>query len=88
MEKGRPYEEDIHMLLLVRGQGVAPNSTTNKMALNTDYLPTFMDFAWSPDPTLCETLKAQKNWYIPDGRSLPKPATEDLMEYSCLGEGL
>jgi arylsulfatase A-like enzyme len=70
MEKGRPYEEDIHMPLLVRGPGVAPNSTTNKMALNTDYLPTFMDFACSPDPTLCETLKAQKNWYTPDGRSL------------------
>lgn len=74
-EKGRPYEEDIHLPLLVRGPGVAANSTTNKMALNTDYLPTFMDFACSPDPTLCETLKAQKNWYVPDGRSL-RPVLE------------
>lgn len=33
------------MPLLVRGPGVAAGSTTSKMALNTDYLPTFTKLA-------------------------------------------
>jgi N-acetylglucosamine-6-sulfatase len=81
--KWRPYEEDIHMPLLVRGPGVAPGCaigdtlcrTTYKLALNTDYLPTFTDFACAPDPVLCETLKTQNKWYVPDGRSL-RPVLE------------
>ena len=43
--KANPYEEDVRMPLLVRGPGVAAGSTTNKLALNTDYLPTFADLA-------------------------------------------
>jgi arylsulfatase A-like enzyme len=73
--KWRPYEEDINMPLLVRGPDprtgttpvVRPGSSTFKMALNTDYMPTFTDLACSPDPTLCDT----QSWtYLPDGRSL------------------
>lgn len=64
-QKWRPYEEDVHVPLLVRGPGVAAGSTTYKLALNTDYLPTFTDFACSSSP--CST----QNWsYVPDGRSL------------------
>jgi N-acetylglucosamine-6-sulfatase len=56
--KWRPYEEDVHMPLLVRGPGVAAGSATYAQALNTDYLPTFTDLAGvSPPP------------YV-DGRSL------------------
>ena len=40
-QKWRPYEEDVNVPLLVRGPGVAAGSTTYKLALNTDYLPTF-----------------------------------------------
>jgi len=84
MEKARPYEEDIHMPLLVRGPDpqpgsvpeVRPGSTTYKLALNTDYMPTFTDLACSPDPILCENLKSQNNWYVPDGRSL-KPVLKE-----------
>jgi N-acetylglucosamine-6-sulfatase len=61
--KGYPYEEDIHVPLLVRGPGVAAGSTTQKLALNTDYLPTFMDFAGVQTPD-----------YV-DGRSL-RPVLE------------
>jgi N-acetylglucosamine-6-sulfatase len=43
--KWRSYEEDIHMPLLVRGPGVEAGSTTHKLTLNTDYLPTFTDLA-------------------------------------------
>jgi N-acetylglucosamine-6-sulfatase len=65
-QKWRPYEEDIHMPLLVRGPGVAAGSTTNKLALNTDYMLTFMDLACS-SASPCDT----QNWsYVPDGRSL------------------
>ena len=33
------------MPLVVRGPGIAAGSTTYKLALNTDYLPTFTDLA-------------------------------------------
>jgi arylsulfatase A-like enzyme len=48
--KQRPYEESIHMPLLVRGPGVAPGSTTNKLVLNTDYLPTLTNLAGTKKP--------------------------------------
>src|SRR5918993_5537100 len=57
-EKWRPYEEDVHMPLLVRGPGVAAGSTTYKLVLDTDYLPTFTDLAGVHTPK-----------YV-DGRSL------------------
>jgi N-acetylglucosamine-6-sulfatase len=71
VEKWRPYEEDVHMPLLVRGPGIAAGSTTYKLALNTDYMPTFTDLA-CPTSTSCDT----QNWsYEPDGRSL-RPVLE------------
>ena len=57
-QKWRTYEEDIHMPLLVRGPGVAAGSTSYKLVLNTDYLPTFTDLAGEQSPP-----------YV-DGRSL------------------
>jgi N-acetylglucosamine-6-sulfatase len=63
--KWRPYEEDIHMPLLVRGPGVVAGSTTYKLTLNTDYMPTFTDLACSS--STCDT---QNHSYVPDGRSL------------------
>jgi N-acetylglucosamine-6-sulfatase len=57
-QKWRPYEEDIQMPLLVRGPGVDAGSTTYKLTLNTDYLPTFTDLAGAQTPP-----------YV-DGRSL------------------
>ncbi|HET6884963.1 MAG TPA: sulfatase/phosphatase domain-containing protein, partial [Rubrobacteraceae bacterium] len=44
-EKWRPYEEDVHMPLLVRGPGVAAGQQAHKLVLDTDYLPTFTDLA-------------------------------------------
>jgi N-acetylglucosamine-6-sulfatase len=62
-QKWRPYEEDVHMPLVVRGPGIAAGSTTYKLALNTDYLPTFTDLAGVQRPP-----------YV-DGRSL-RPVLE------------
>ena len=65
-DKGRPYEEDIRAPLLVRGPGVAADHQARKLALNTDFLPTFTDLACSSSSP-CDT----RNWsYVPDGRSL------------------
>jgi N-acetylglucosamine-6-sulfatase len=65
-QKWRPYEEDVNVPLLVRGPEVTPGSTTYKMALNTDFMPTFMNLACS-SASPCDT----QNWsYVPDGRSL------------------
>jgi N-acetylglucosamine-6-sulfatase len=52
-----PYEESIQVPLLVRGPNVSPGST-NKLTLNTDFLPTFTDLAGIQAPR-----------YV-DGRSL------------------
>jgi N-acetylglucosamine-6-sulfatase len=56
--KREPYEESTRVPLLVRGPGVAAGSTTNKLVLNTDYLPTFTDLGAIQTPS-----------YV-DGRSL------------------
>jgi N-acetylglucosamine-6-sulfatase len=56
--KRQPYEESIRAPLLVRGPGVAAGSTTDKLALNTDFFPTFADLGGVPIPS-----------YV-DGRSL------------------
>ncbi len=47
------------MPLVVRGPGVAADSTTNKLTLNTDYLPTFTDLAGARIPSYVDgrTLK-------------------------------
>ena len=58
MEKYRPYEEDIRVPLVVRGPGIKAGSKTGKLALNTDYLPTFAELANASTPP-----------YV-DGRSL------------------
>jgi N-acetylglucosamine-6-sulfatase len=80
--KANSYEEDIHMPLLVRGPDpavgsvpkVRPGSTTNKLALNTDYLPTFTDLACAPSHP-CGPQVTQKWSYVPNGRSL-RPVLE------------
>jgi N-acetylglucosamine-6-sulfatase len=59
--KWRSYEEDVRVPLLVRGPGVAPGSSTFKLTLNTDFLPTFTDLA---DPAGTQTPP-----YV-DGRTL------------------
>jgi N-acetylglucosamine-6-sulfatase len=55
--KARPYEEAPQVPLVIRGPGVQ-TASTDKLVLNTDYFPTFMDLA-----------EAQTPDYV-DGRSL------------------
>jgi N-acetylglucosamine-6-sulfatase len=62
--KQQPYEESINVPLLIRGPGVQTGSTTDKLVLNTDFLPTFTDLAGTPTPS-----------YV-DGRSLRPLLTE------------
>ena len=64
--KGRPYEEAPHVPLVIRGPDVPADlrgTTTDKLVLDTDYFPTFMDLAGAPTPS-----------YL-DGRSL-RPVLE------------
>jgi arylsulfatase A-like enzyme len=61
--KGKPYEEDVRMPLLVRGPGVQAGSSTDRLTLNTDFFPTFTDLAGVTTPQ-----------YV-DGRSL-RPVLE------------
>src|SRR5215213_1183314 len=57
--KGRPYEEAPHVPLVIRGPSVQAGSSTDKLVLDTDFFPTFMDLAGAPTPS-----------YPLDGRSL------------------
>ena len=41
--KGLPYEEDIHVPLLVRGPGITPNTVITQMAANIDIAPTIAE---------------------------------------------
>jgi N-acetylglucosamine-6-sulfatase len=54
--KNRPYEEAARVPLWVRGPGIAPGSTVEKLTLNTDFAPTFADLAGAD--------------FLADGRSL------------------
>ena len=54
--KNRPYEEAARVPLWVRGPGIAPESTVEKLTLNTDFAPTFADLAGAD--------------FLADGRSL------------------
>jgi len=69
--KARPYEESVRVPLVIRGPDavapatpvVQPDSSTDKLVLNTDYFPTFTDLAGVTTPE-----------YV-DGRSL-RPVLE------------
>jgi N-acetylglucosamine-6-sulfatase len=69
--KNRPYEENIHVPLLVRGPGVAASSATQKLALNTDYLPTFTALASIQTPSYVDgrSLQPVLNGNAPTWRS-------------------
>jgi N-acetylglucosamine-6-sulfatase len=56
--KGQPYEESVHMPLLVRGPGITPGSTTDKIIMHQDFFPTFAEVSGIATPS-----------YV-DGRSL------------------
>jgi arylsulfatase A-like enzyme len=68
--KGRPYEESVHMPLLVRGPGVPEGSTTDKLVLNTDFLPTFTDLAGTTTPRYVDgrSLRCSRGARRPGGR--------------------
>lgn len=48
--KGRPYEEDINIPLIVRGPGVPQDQTISHPVLNTDLAPTFAELAGTSAP--------------------------------------
>jgi len=43
--KGLPYEEDIHVPLMVRGPGITPGTVITQLAANIDLAPTIIDIA-------------------------------------------
>jgi N-acetylglucosamine-6-sulfatase len=87
-QKWRPYEEDIRMPLLVRGPGIAAGSTTNKLTLNTDYMPTFLDLAGSQIPAYADgrPLRPVLNGSVTTWRSAVLP--EAAANYSPAYEGI
>ncbi|MDX6380132.1 MAG: N-acetylglucosamine-6-sulfatase, partial [Rubrobacteraceae bacterium] len=49
-DKRYPYEDSVRTPLFVRGPGVPPGATVEKMVLNTDFAPTFADLAGASFP--------------------------------------
>jgi N-acetylglucosamine-6-sulfatase len=87
-QKWRPYEEDIRMPLLIRGPGIAAGSTTEKLTLNTDYMPTFLDLADSQIPSYADgrPLRPVLNGSVTTWRSAVLP--EAAANYSPAYEGI
>jgi N-acetylglucosamine-6-sulfatase len=85
-QKWRPYEEDIHMPLLVRGPRVAAGSTTYKLILNTDYLPTYLDLAGAQTPPYADAhfLRPVLDGSVTTWRSavLPEAAANYSLAYA------
>lgn len=48
--KSRPYEEDIHVPLIVRGPEIKPGQTIDELVLNSDFAPTFAEIAGATIP--------------------------------------
>jgi N-acetylglucosamine-6-sulfatase len=83
------------MTLLVRGPGVATGSTTYKLALNTDYLPTFTDFAGAQSPAYLDggslrpvldgTVTTWRSAILPEAAANYSPAYEGIRTESAGG---
>jgi N-acetylglucosamine-6-sulfatase len=94
-QKWRPYEEDIHMPLLVSGPGVAAGSTTDKLTLNTDYMPTFLDLAGAQIPSYVDgrplrpvldgSATAWRSAILPEAAANYSPAYEGIRTISTVG---
>jgi N-acetylglucosamine-6-sulfatase len=94
-QKWRPYEEDIHMPLLVRGPGVAAGSTTYKLTLNTDYMPTFLDLAGAQIPSYVDgrplrpvldgSATTWRSAVLPEAAANYSPAYEGIRTISTVG---
>ena len=94
-QKWRPYEEDIHMPLLVRGPGIAAGSTTDKLTLNTDYMPTFLDLAGSQIPAYADgrplrpvlngSVTTWRSAILPEAAANYSPAYEGIRTISTVG---
>ena len=44
MTKRTPYDEALHLPLVVRGPGISPNTSTEQIALTNDFAPTFAEW--------------------------------------------
>jgi N-acetylglucosamine-6-sulfatase len=94
-QKWRPYEEDIRMPLLVRGPGIAAGSTTEKLTLNTDYMPTFLDLADSQIPSYADgrplrpvingSVTTWRSAVLPEAAANYSPAYEGIRTISTVG---
>ena len=83
------------MPLLVRGPGVAAGSPTYKLALNTDYLPTFTDLAGAQSPPYVDgrslrpvldgSVSSWRNAILPEAAANYSPAYEGIRTISTGG---
>jgi hypothetical protein len=76
------------MPLLVRGPGVAAGSSNDKLTLNTDYMPTFLDLAGAQIPPYVDgrTLRPVLDGGVTTWRSAILP--EAAANYSPAYEGI
>lgn len=52
--KGRHFEEDIRVPLVIRGPGIAPGSSVTQLVLNNDLAPTFAEIAGVQPPSFVD----------------------------------
>jgi len=52
--KNTPFEEDIHVPLLIRGPGIEPGLTIDRLTSNIDFAPTFAELAGIQPPAFVD----------------------------------
>jgi len=83
-QKSYPYEEAARVPLFVRGPGVTPGSTVQKLALNTDFAPTFAELAGLRFPADGRSLVPLLRGEDPQWRSAV--LLEGWAEYFSIGQ--
>ncbi|MBI2567421.1 MAG: sulfatase [Candidatus Schekmanbacteria bacterium] len=83
LHKMAPYEESIRVPMVIAGPGIAPASTAERMALNIDLAPTFLDMAGLPIPN---DMDGRSLLPILHRRPVTRPWRHDfLIEYKVSG---
>ena len=77
-DKRQAYDESMRIPLFMRGPGVPPDSTVNKITLNLDVAPTFLDFAGIKTPA---TMQGRSLLPLVHGKSVADWRTAFLYTY-------
>lgn len=80
-----PYEESIRVPLLMRGPGIQPSTTSDKLAVNIDVAPTFAQLGGAPTPDFVDG-RSLVPLLAPDGGASQPWRSRFLIEHYHLSQ--